>query len=306
MFWDKWFEPKPFNSGFLPEKDGHKVYFAEFGNPNGKPVLVFNGGPGGSFHPYRAKYANLRKYRVIMFDQRGCGRSEPSGKVGNNTTQDLLNDTTRLVNHLKINQKIILWGASWGSTLALLWAEQNPEKTDSLLLSQFFLANKEHRDWEFDGLGHIYPEFVAEMTRKSKGNIIGYNNKLIQSDNIDNQLYAVNHYGWYERICGSQAPSFADFKELPADELASQRIYMHYAAHNFFLSDDDILDNISKISGIKTLILHSRLDLVCPVKAAYDLQQKLDNARLIVLPAFGHVNPLMRKAIKKEIGEILK
>ena len=168
------------------------------------------------------------------------------------------------------------------------------------------MANKEHRDWEFDGLGHIYPEFVAEMTRKSKGNIIGYNNKLIQSDNIDNQLYAVNHYGWYERICGSQAPSFADFKELPADELASQRIYMHYAAHNFFLSDDDILDNISKISGIKTLILHSRLDLVCPVKAAYDLQQKLDNARLIVLPAFGHVNPLMRKAIKKEIGEILK
>ena len=139
MFWDKWFEPKPFNSGFLPEKDGHKVYFAEFGNPNGKPVLVFNGGPGGSFHPYRAKYANLRKYRVIMFDQRGCGRSEPSGKVGNNTTQDLLNDTTRLVNHLKINQKIILWGASWGSTLALLWAEQNPEKNrQPFVITGFF------------------------------------------------------------------------------------------------------------------------------------------------------------------------
>lgn len=306
MFWDKWFEPKPFNSGFLPEKDGHRVYFAEFGNPEGKPVLLFNGGPGGSFRSYRAKYANLRKYRVIMFDQRGCGRSEPLGKTEYNTTQDLLDDTTRLVNYLKINQKIILWGGSWGSALALLWAEQNPEKTDSLLLSQIFLANKEYRDWEFDGLRYIYPEFVAELKSKYTENIIDYSNKLIQSDNISNQLEAANHYGWYERICGSMAPAFADFRELSDGELASQRIYMHYAAHNFFLGDDDILENANKIKDIKALILHSRLDLVCPVKAAHDLAQKLNNSKLIILPAFGHVNRLMRKAIKKEIGEILK
>lgn len=198
MFWNKWFEPKPFNSGFLPEENGHRVFFAEFGNPKGMPVVVFNGGPGGSFRCSRAKYANLKKYRVIMFDQRGCGRSEPLGRLEHNTTQDLLNDTTRLLNLLKINGKIILWGASWGSTLALLWAEQNSQRVEKLLLSQIFLANKEFRDWEFDGLRYLYPDFIENMENESLGKTITYNNKLIQSDNTNEQLYAVNHYGWYE------------------------------------------------------------------------------------------------------------
>lgn len=306
MFWNKWFEPKAFNEGFLPEEDGHKVYFAEFGNPEGKPVLVFNGGPGGSFRAGRAKYANLKKYRVIMFDQRGCGRSEPLGKTEHNTTQDLLDDTTRLVNFLKINQKIILWGASWGSTLALLWAEQNAAKVERLLLSQIFLANKEFKSWEFDGNRYIYPEFVEKLEHESKGKTIGYFNSLIQSANKTKQLKAVNAYGWYERICSSMAPEFSRFTEISDKDLASQRIYMHYAANNFFLGDDDVLQNINKIKEINTLILHSRLDLVCPFKGAYDLSGGLKKAKLIVLPAFGHVNKLMSKTIRKEVGNILK
>lgn len=306
MFWDNWFTPKPFNCGFLPEKDGHAVYFAEFGNPQGIPVIVFHGGPGGCFHEYRASYANLRKYRVIMFDQRGSGRSLPLGKLEHNTTADLLDDVTRLINYLKINEKVILWGGSWGSTLALLWAEQNPEMTDKLLLSQVFLANKEYLDWEFNGNKYNYPEFVAVMEKESNGKIKDYYNKLILSDNMDKQLQAINRYGWFERICGSQEPSFSEFSEVSPQELASQRIYMHYSANNFFLGEDDILNNISKINHLEAVIIHSRLDFIGPLKGAYDIHQKLPKSRLIILPAFGHVNRLMRMTIKREFSKVLK
>lgn len=306
MFWHKWLTPKPFNSGFLPPENGHSVYFAEFGNPQGIPVVVFHGGPGGCFSAYRAAYANLRKYHVIMFDQRGSGRSLPLGKLENNTTQDLLNDTTRLINYLKIEQKVILWGASWGATLALLWAVQNPNKVKHLLLSQVFLANKDYREWEFNGNRYNYPEFVAEMNMESSGNIKGYYNKLIQSDVLDEQLLAANRYGWFERVCGSLTPAFSNFKELSPTELAEQRIYMHYSVNNFFLGSDDIMDNINKIKNIPAVIIHNRLDFIGPLKGAYDIHQKLPNSRLIIVPSFGHTNKLIRKIIKKEFSKVLK
>ena len=143
MFFEKWFLPKPYNEGYLPEDNGHKVYFAEYGNKNGKPILIFHGGPGGSCRAKHIKGINLKKYRVIAVEQRGCNRSEPMGEIKNNTTKDLLNDYDRLINHLNINEKIILRGASWGSTLALLWAERNPDKVEKMVLSQIFLANKD-------------------------------------------------------------------------------------------------------------------------------------------------------------------
>lgn len=306
MFWHKWFVPKAFNSGFLPEKDGHLVAFAEFGNPKGVPILVFNGGPGGSFKPKRARFANLRKYRVIMFDQRGCGRSLPLGKTQNNTTQDLLDDASRLLEYLKIKQKIIIRGASWGSTLALLWAEQNPQKVSKLLLSQIFLANKEFLDWEFDGAGYIYPEFVEELKKESKGKINSYYNKLIQSNNINYQLKSINRLGWYERICGSMEPKFSEFDCISDEELASHRIYMHYSANNLFLGNNEILDNIDKIKNIEVIMVHNRLDLICPFKGAYDIKKSLPNSKLIAVPEFGHVGNLIHKIIKKEFGAILK
>ena len=306
MFWDKWFEPKPYKSGYLPEKDGHQVYFEAFGNPQGKPVLLFHGGPGGSCRRYRAKYANLKKYQVIMFDQRGCGKSLPLGKIENNTTQDLLDDAVRLLNFLKINKKVILWGASWGSTLALLWAEQNPEKTDKLLLSQIFLANDDFHQWEIEGIRYIYPDFMEELEKISKGDIVNYFNRLIQSNDKQKQLKAANTYGWFERVCGSFAPQFADFKELSEKELASHRIYMHYAAHNLFLKENDILKNINKINRVEALLIHNRLDLICPYKGAYDLHKALPKSRLITVPDFGHVSKKLGKTIKKEIKAVLR
>ncbi len=306
MFWQKWFEPKPFNSGYLPEEDGHLVWFAEFGNPQGIPVLSFHGGPGGSSRAKHAKSVNLKKYRLIMFDQRGAGHSLPLGKIQHNTTQDLLNDATRLLNHLNINQKIILRGASWGSTLALLWAEQYPEKISKILISQVFLANQEFLNWEFDGMRGFYPEIIEQMEKESHGNIRGYYNKLIQSNNLQKQLEATNKYGWYERICGSLTPCFANFTELSEKELASNRIYLHYAANNLFLGDNNILDNIHKIKDIETLIVHNRLDFVCPFKGAWDVHKALPNSRLVIVPEKGHVGKLLSQTIQKEFSGELK
>ena len=306
MFWQNWFIPQPFNSGFLPEKDGHLVYFAEFGNKKGIPVIFFHGGPGGSCKAKYAKTVNLRKYRVIMMDQRGCGQSRPLGKTEHNTTQDLLDDVDRLLDHLNIREKVILRGASWGATLALLWAEKHPQRVEKLLLSQVFLANQDFHYWEFDGSGYIYPEFVSYMQEESNGKTIDYYNSLIQSDNLQDQLTAANHYGWFERVCGSMNPAFGAFTELSEKELASQRIYMHYATNNFFLGDNDILNNINKINMIETTMVHNRLDLIAPLKGAWNVHCHLRNSQLIVVPDFGHVSKLLYRTINKEFNRILK
>lgn len=305
MFWNEWFTPKPFNDGYLPEKGGHSVYYAQYGNPQGQPVLMFHGGPGGSSRAKNAKIADLKKYRVIMFDQRGCGKSLPLGEVNNNTTPDLLDDVTRLLEHLNVTQKIIIVAASWGSTLALLWAEKHPEQVEELLLSQIFLANEECRLWEFEDCAYFFPEFVEQMNHISQDNISQYYNQLIQSDEEEKQLEAVNYYGCFERICSNLNPKFGNSTQLSQEELASNRIFMHYAAHKFFLGANTILDNISKIKEIPTTIIHNRLDMVCPYKGAYDLQKQLVRCRLITVPEFGHTGKKIRKIKQKTFKCIL-
>ena len=299
MFWDSWFLPKPFNSGYLPEVNGHLVYYAEYGNPQGKPMLMFHGGPGGGSKAAWARMVDLKKYRVVMFDQRGCGQSLPLGKIENNSTADLLDDASRLLEYLKINQKIVLRGGSWGSTLALLWAERHPERVEQMHLSQIFLANDEALRWEMEDSAYIYPEFVVYLNHASQDNIATYYNQLMQSDDLAKQLDAYNHGYWYERICSSMMPQFGSTKELNPNQMASARIYMHYAAHKFFLKSDTIVDNINKIKDIPSIIIHNRLDLVCPFKGAYDLHKAMPNSKLIIIPEFGHGGKLMHKAIKK-------
>ncbi|MBQ8662211.1 MAG: alpha/beta fold hydrolase, partial [Alphaproteobacteria bacterium] len=166
-FWKKWLEPKPYNQGYLPADGGHEVFFQEFGNPSGKPILVFHGGPGGSFKAKHVSFADLKKHRVVGFDQRGCGQSKPLGDMRNNNTQELLKDASRLLDYLHIEGKVVVRGGSWGSTLALLFAEAYPQKVEKLLLSQVFLADQTAAEWEFSGLKAFYPEFVDELKQKA-------------------------------------------------------------------------------------------------------------------------------------------
>lgn len=305
MFWDSWFLPKPFNSGYLPEVNGHLVYYAEYGNSQGKPILVFHGGPGGCSKAKHAKIADLKKYRVVMFDQRGCGQSLPLGKTENNTTQDLLDDASRLLEYLKINQKVILRGASWGSTLALLWAERHPERVEKMLLSSVFLANDEALRWEAEDSAYFYPEFVEYLNHASQDNIAAYYNQLIQSDDEAKQLDAINHACCFERVLGSMAPQFTAIKEVTPELLAANRIAMHYSVHKYFLKSDTILDGINKIKDIPTIMVHNRLDMVCPFKGAYDLHKAMPDSKLVISPDFGHVSKLLYRAVNKTFKEIL-
>ena len=307
MFWSKLFEPKPSKEGYLPEVDGHQVYYADYGNPRGKPVLIFHGGPGGSCKPKQTAGFDLKKYRVLMFDQRGCGKSHPLGQWNKNTTKDLLDDTIRLLNHLNINDKLILRGGSWGSTLVLLFAEKYPEKVEKLILTQIFLANKSDLQWEREGSSLFYPDIWEKISSSvSRGAVLGeYYAKLINSGERKKQIKAVSLYGAYERILGSLNPVLED-KVIDEKIVASNRIYMNYAANNFYLRDNEIMKNIKKISHLPSLILHNRLDFVCPLQGAYQLHKALPNSKLVIVPEKGHVGELLHKTIKKEMKEFLR
>ena len=305
----KWLEPKPFKQGFLPKKEGHRVFFMEFGNPSGSPVLVFHGGPGGGCRAGHANFANLKKCRVIMFDQRGCNCSLPLGRLENNDTSSLLDDAVRLLNYLNVNEKVVLRGSSWGSTLALLFAEKYPDKVRKLLLSQIFMADADSAFWEFEGNRFFCPEFVEELERKAKGKgeaVPAWFASEINSKSMKKQLDAANYYGWYERLCGNLEPAWNDLKTLSEKELAEYRIFMHYRVNGFMLKPDQIMKNIRKIKHIPAVIIHNRLDFVCPPKGAYKLHKALPNSRLIMVPERGHVGRKLYEMINHEFKRELQ
>lgn len=306
-FLARFFEPKPFNSGYLPSKDGHDVFFMEFGNPQGKPIIITHGGPGGSCKSKYAKALELKKYRVIMMDQRGCGKSLPAGEMRANTTSDTLDDIRRLLDYLQIKEKVVLRGGSWGATIALLFAEKHPERVEKLLLSQIFLADKANRDWMNKTSGMFYPDMLEELYRKAGNpqNPAEKYQELINSENPENQKTAMTYYGSYERVLNSLNPYFP---EISGDEkeLASNRIYIDYAKNNFFLSDNEILDNTQRIEHIPAVIVHNRLDMSCPLEGAFQLHKKMKNSKLVIVPDRGHVSKLLYKVIDKEFSEFLK
>lgn len=307
-FFKNWFIPKPFNEGYLPELDGHNVYFAEFGNPEGEVILTFHGGPGWCLRAYKVKMFDLRRFRVVTFDQRGgAGKSLPAGKQEMNTTQDLLDDTIRLLNYLKINGKVNLFGSSWGTTLALLFAEQYPDLIERIVLSKVFLADKKSRSWELRDNALFYPDILDVIKGDLADNslIPEYYEKLINSGDKELQIKAAALYGNYENMLGSLNPKI-EMKEIDDVWLTAMRIYMYYSARDFMIEDGEIIDNIGKIKNIPTLIVHNRLDFVCPLEGAYRLHKALSFSKLVIVPDFGHGSEMHNKTLKKEIAEFLK
>lgn len=306
-FISKLFGPKPFNQGYLPELDGHKVFFMEFGNPEGKPVLFFHGGPGGCCKAGYVKDFDLKKYRLIMFDQRGCGRSTPLGEMKHNSTQDTLKDAMRLLNDLKISEKVIIRGASWGSALALLFAIEHPEKISKLLLTQVFLADEANWKWISYDSAMFYPDILEQIRVEASGNNseIEYFAQLINSDKPEEQRKALDFYASYEWNLGSLDPQFG---LIPFNEqsIMSARISINYTAQKFMLENGEIMNNIHKISDIPTLIVHNRLDFLCPVQAAYELHKALHQSKLVIVPERGHFGKLLSKVKKREIKEFLQ
>ena len=230
-----WGKPRAFNQGWLQVSEIHKIFYQELGNPQGLPVICFHGGPGYWSRAETAKKFDLRKCRVILFDQRGCGKSQPLGEVKENTTHDLVDDAAKLLKHLGLKNKVVLFGSSWGTTLALLFAEKYPQLVEKLFLSKVFLADKVSREWEQRCSGWFYPDMMDEVRKpiKKEMKTAEFYYKEIMSGDLQKQLQAVNLYGSYENVLGSLQPQLGR-GEVTEVEVMSCRVMMHYAANNLF------------------------------------------------------------------------
>lgn len=299
--------PKPFSSGFLPECNGHSVYYMQYGNPKGIPVLSFHGGPGGSSRPKYAKLFDLKKYRFIQFDQRGCGESKFYDLLHENNTTNTIQDAERLLKYLNINTKIIVHGVSWGATLALLFAENYAEKVDNIILSSVFLARNYDVEWVRSDSERFYPDLWEQMRKQvNNENVREKYLKMLFSTNERDNLKALSYLGSYEYMLGKINPNFTELQELNQTELQSARVYFHFDRNNYFIKENQITDNCKKISQIPTLIVHNRMDFCCPIKQAWDLHKSLPLSKLIIAKGYGHSTPKLLKEVKKQIKDFLK
>ena len=293
------FNNKVFDKGFLPPHEGHEIYYQQMGNPKGEVVLNFHGGPGGSCKASHGQYFNLKKQRVIMFDQRGCNRSKADDIIALNDTKRLLIDAKRILEHLNINEPIIVSGGSWGSTLALLFAERYPEITKSLYVSSIFLARREDMEWMLKDSALFYPDLLEEIRRQSEGeNPYTHYAKLIFSEDLSSIQTAIKYMYNYERLMGRTNAKFEDLR-IDNETINSARISLYYAANRYFLEDNEILKNIDKIKDIPTTIIHNRLDMCCPIKGAWDLYRSLNHAEIEIIADLGHGGKKLKKAFRK-------
>ena len=300
------FMPKPFNEGFLPEQDGHKIHYVQYGNPQGIPVLSFHGGPGGCSRPKYAKLFNLKKYRFIQFDQRGCGLSEYENLIFANNTQALISDAARLLDFLKIRVPIIVHGCSWGSTMALLFAEAYPKLVQKIVVHSVFLARVQDSAWLMHDSERFYPDLWQEMRQQvHTRNILPAYEKLLFSENEADNLKALSYWGSYEYQLGELNPQFEKITEATPETLNSARIYLTFTKNHFFIADNQITDNIASIKNIPMLIAHNRMDFCCLVNQAWDLHMASPNSRLIINPGYGHSTPQLLQVVKKALKDFL-
>lgn len=286
---------EPNQTGYLSVDGGHEIYWEESGNPNGKPILFIHGGPGISTMPYHRCFFNPELYRIILFDQRGCGKSLPFSKLENNTTWDLVKDIECLKTHLGI-EKWVVFGGSWGSTLGLTYAIKHPESIKGLILRGIFLCRPQEIQWYYqEGAHHIYPDqwekYVAPIPLEERGEMVeAYYKKLTSSDVEERNRAAQAWSGWE----GSTSKLIFDpslFADFTADALADSlaRIECHYFVHNtFFESDNWIIENISAIRHLPCIMVQGRYDIPCPLISAWELHRAWPEATLEIIPDAGH------------------
>lgn len=282
---------KPFNKGFLPEIDGHKIFFQEFGNKNGQHVLIFHGGPGGSSKPYQSSGFDLKKYHIITFDQRGCGKSEYKDLLYNNTIDDTIKDGLRLLDYLNIKDKIIVAGASYGVTCALHFAQTYNNIVEKIVLNSVFLGRKKDGDNMSPSADLFYADALdlLQSKAKKKNMFDFYYDKLFSNKQKDVDL-AMQYYAPFEHMIGLLDIDFSK-KEYDEKKVVKFKIFMHYMKNNFFLKENQLIKNAKKIAHIPTYIYHSRLDFNCPMYQAYDIHKALKNSKLYIIKAQGHCCP---------------
>ncbi|MGE0705840.1 MAG: prolyl aminopeptidase, partial [Vicinamibacterales bacterium] len=286
---------EPRESGFLDSPDGHRVYYEWSGNPAGEPVLFLHGGPGSSCKPDHRRYFDPAFYRIVLFDQRGCGRSEPSGALRGNSTPDLVADIERIRERLGV-ARWILFGGSWGSALALAYAQAHPARVRRMILRGIFLASRSELDWYFVGLRQFLPESWERLYEGCEPGdwdaLLRIFDARLHDVDIAAAMAAAARWNAYEAAIMSigQAPSVETASPPDASALARARVQVRYLLNGCYLDDGQLLREIGRVAHIPAVLLHGRQDFVCPPITAHALARAWPAARLTILPRAGHAS----------------
>jgi proline iminopeptidase len=287
---------KPYNAFNLAVDDLHTLYVEESGNLDGIPVLFIHGGPGAGCSAEDRRFFDPEKYRIILFDQRGAGRSTPHAELKDNTTHDLIADIEKIRLHLNIDQWM-LFGGSWGSTLSLLYAQHHTESVMAMVLRGIFLCRKQDLHWFYqDGASQIFPdywqEFIEPIQTEQRKDMIGAYHALLTSDNELAKMNAAKHWSLWEGRCATLRPNPTVVDTFSNIHLALSlaRIEAHYFVNNIFFEENVILNNMAKLAEIPATIIHGRYDIVCPLDNAVTLQKAWPSAELHIVREAGHAS----------------
>ena len=295
---------EPFDQRMLDVGDGHRVYVEQCGKPDGIPVVVLHGGPGGGCSPAMRRYFDPEVFRVVLFDQRGCGRSRPHASVENNTTWHLVRDIEFIRETLSISRWIV-FGGSWGATLSLIYAQEYPERAAALALRGVFLMRQEELDWFYGGgAGRFWPELWKKFTTgipkdEQDDFIAAYHRRLFSGDLTIETRYARAWASWENALASIESDGVTG--ESPADYArAFARLENHYFVNGGFLNESQqILARMDRIAHIPGVIVQGRFDMICPPQSAYDLAQQWPEARLTMIGRAGHA--LSERGISAEL-----
>lgn len=288
---------EPYETGMLDVGEGHRLYWELCGNPSGKPVVFLHGGPGGGSSPDHRRQFNPDEYKILVFDQRGCGRSTPYASLENNTTWDLVEDIEKLRTQVANVEKWQVFGGSWGSTLALAYAETHPERTTELVLRGIFLFEQYELDWMYKagGASQIYPdkfeEFIAPIPAAEQGDLIEAYRKRLTSNDRETELAAAKAWSKWEGDIVTLLPSPETIEHFTSPEVAVAvaRIENHYMANHGWLQEGQLLRNADKLRGIPGIIVQGRHDTCTPPVAAWKLKQAWPEVELNIIPDAGHL-----------------
>lgn len=297
---------EPYQSGFLKVSDIHEIYYEQSGNPDGTPVVFLHGGPGGGTDPDHRRYFNPQKYRIVLFDQRGCGQSKPNAELRENTTWDLVSDIEKIRTTLKID-KWLVFGGSWGSTLALSYAIRHSDRVRGLVLRGIFLCRREELEWFYqEGASWLFPDVFEKywnyIPTNERQDMMAAYYKRLTSENAATRLEAAKIWSQWE---AATSRLFMDSRmvesfEEPEKALAFARIECHYFMNNaFFPTKNFLLENAAKLANIPGIIVQGRYDVVCPVKSAWDLHRAWPQAEIKIIADAGHAasEPGIRAAL---------
>jgi proline iminopeptidase len=293
---------EPYERGMLDVGDGNAISYEVHGSPQGKPAVVLHGGPGQGSSPNMVRAFDPKKWRVVLFDQRGCGRSTPHASVPEavmawNTTDHLVSDMEKLRAQLGIERWLVS-GGSWGSTLALVYAERHPSRVSAIVLSAVTMSRKSEADWLYRGVGRFFPEAFARFVGHVDGEPIeAYARRMEHPDRAIRFAAAKAWCAWEDAVLSLEPNAAPVYASVSEDEMiAMVRICTHYLRHGAWLEEDEILRDVARLSGIPAILIHGRRDMSCPLETAWTLARAWPSAELVVLEETGHLRSDEKRA----------